>query len=144
MMLTTKGRYAVMAMVDIAIRESEQPTPLSGIAESQGITVAYLEQIFAQLKAAGLVESVRGPGGGYFLAREANEVPISDIITAVDESIEMTRCNHNPEKGCMSDKSRCLTHDLWSGLGRHIYGYLNGITLADVCDNSTADKGMSC
>lgn len=133
MMLTSKGRYAVMAMVDLAMHGKGKPISLADISARQDITVPYLEQIFARLKAGMLVKSVRGPGGGYTLSRPAGEVTVADIITAVDEPIKMTRCSHDPNRGCMSTKARCLTHDLWDGLGNHIYSYLKSATLEDVC-----------
>lgn len=131
-MLTTKGRYAVMAMVDVAMYGQGKPVTLADIAERQEITQAYLEQLFSKLKKAGLVESVRGPGGGYLLAHDCNMITIADIILAQEEKIKMTRCNHS-HQGCMSNKARCLTHDVWAGLSENIYSYLSGITLARVC-----------
>lgn len=133
MILGTKTRYAVMAMVELAGRPAKQPVPLAELAEAQEITVPYLEQIFSKLKKRGLVKSVRGPGGGYTLALEADIIKISDIVSAVEESTKMTRCGkHGKEGGCMSSKARCLTHDLWEGLEQQISGYLGSITLADV------------
>ncbi len=132
MMLTTKGRYAVMALVDLAAQESESPVTLSAIAERQEIALPYLEQIFAKLRRSGLVDSVRGPGGGYALARGAENTFVSDIILAVEESIKMTRCEKESAAGCMKPKTRCLTHDLWEGLGDQIHNYLSGISLQDV------------
>ncbi len=131
MMLTSKGRYAVMAMVDLAIHSKGRPVNLNDIADRQEITVAYLEQIFARLKAAGLVQSVRGPGGGYLLSATPNTIDVASIVMAQDEKIKMTRCNNHKE-GCMSDKARCLTHDLWDGLGNSIKSYLSTITLEDI------------
>src|ERR1700685_2746067 len=113
MILGTKARYAVMAVVELAGHESGQPVALSGLAEAQEITVPYLEQIFSKLKKHGLVKSVRGPGGGYILAHPADGIRISDIVEAVDESLKMTRCDGYKESGCMATKARCLTHDLW-------------------------------
>ncbi|MCB2081583.1 MAG: Rrf2 family transcriptional regulator [Hyphomicrobiales bacterium] len=133
MMLTTKGRYAVMAMVDIAMHGNNTPVSVADIAARQDITVPYLEQIFAQLRRSGLVKSVRGPGGGYLLVRPVDETRVSDIVLAVDEPIKMTRCREGGGAGCLSDKSRCLTHDLWEGLGQQIYQYLRAVTLADIC-----------
>ena len=134
MMLTTKGRYAVMAMVDLAMQPPVKPVTLAEIAQRQEIALPYLEQIFAKLRRNGLVHSVRGPGGGYVLAREVESTWISDIIIAVEESIKMTRCEKGSAAGCMAPKTRCLTHDLWEGLGNQIYGYLRGISLKDVID----------
>jgi Rrf2 family iron-sulfur cluster assembly transcriptional regulator len=132
MNLTTKGRYAVMAMVDIASYGSNAPVSLADIAQRQNITVNYLEQIFLRLRKAGLVRSVRGPGGGYVILGESDEIKVSDIVIAVDESIKMTRCN-GEGGGCMHDSARCKTHHLWAGLGRQIYNYLNSVSLADIC-----------
>jgi len=131
MILGTKARYAVMAMVELAGREPGVPIALSDIADSQEITLPYLEQIFARLKNAGLVNSVRGPGGGYVLGREAGEITMSDIVLASDESLKMTRCEADAG-GCMSAKTRCVTHHLWEGLERQITDYLTGITLAEL------------
>ncbi len=134
MMLTTKGRYAVMAMVDLATHSNNKPVVLADIAHRQEIDCGYLEQIFAKLRKEALVKSVRGPGGGYVLARPANSVWISDIILAVDESIEITRCKNKSSSGCMHGQTRCLTHDLWEGLGNQIYTYLRSVSLEDVCE----------
>lgn len=128
-----------MAMVDLARRESRKPICLSDIASAQEIPLAYLEQIFNKLKKAELVKSVRGPGGGYMLARSLEETWISDIVLAVDESIKMTRCSGHTESGCMATKTRCLTHDLWEGLGNQIYSYLRGISLKDVCERRVGE-----
>lgn len=132
MILGTKTRYAVMAMVELAGRPAGAPITLSDLAEAQEITVPYLEQLFAKLKKAGLVKSVRGPGGGYVLAKTPDDTHISEIVQAVEESMKMTRCNKHSENGCMSTKARCLTHDLWDGLEKQIFGYLHSVTLADV------------
>lgn len=135
MNLTTKGRYAVMAMVDMGMHQRGEPLALAVISERQGIALNYLEQIFAKLRKAGLVQSVRGPGGGYVLCSELHQITISDIVLAVEESIKMTRCKVNDvERGCMHDKSRCMTHDLWDGLSQHIFMYLHSVTLAQVCN----------
>src|SRR5262252_5007818 len=133
MRLSTKGRYAVMAMVDLASHSNGQPVPLADIAERQEISLSYLEQLFAKLRRGGLVRSVRGPGGGYLLARSAEETRISDAILAVDEPIRATRCKPNSALGCRSNKSRCLTHDLWEELGNQIHIFLSSVSLADVC-----------
>jgi Rrf2 family iron-sulfur cluster assembly transcriptional regulator len=138
--LSTKGRYAVMAMVDLAATSHGQPVTLADIAERQEISLAYLEQLFAKLRRAGLVASVRGPGGGYRLGRAADAMRISDIILAVDEPIRATRCPPQVKQpddapvGCHSNRSRCLTHDLWEGLGQQIHLYLSAVTLADVVE----------
>ena len=133
MRLSTKGRYAVMAMVDLAKHGEGQPIVLADIAERQVISLSYLEQLFAKLRIAGLVKSVRGPGGGYLLAHGADETRISDIILAVDEPIRATRCTPGAPNGCRGNKARCLTHDLWEELGNQIHLYLSSVTLADVC-----------
>ena len=132
MKLSTKGRYAVMAMVDLAMYSDNKPISLADIADRQEISLSYLEQLFAKLRRGGLVKSVRGPGGGYLLARLAGETRISDIILAVDEPIRATRCSPGQPFGCRSNKSRCMTHDLWEELGNQIYLYLSSVTVADV------------
>ncbi len=133
MILGTKARYAVMAMVDLAGRDATMPVTLSQLAEAQEITVPYLEQLFSKLKKQGLVKSVRGPGGGYILAKSAAETSVSEIIRAVEESTKMTRCDkHNKPGGCMATRAQCLTHDLWAGLENQIENYLGSVTLADV------------
>lgn len=134
MKLSTKGRYSVMAMVDIAAHTEGKPIALADIAERQEISLSYLEQLFGKLRRGGQVNSVRGPGGGYLLARSADETRISDIILAVDEPIKATRCTPPSPLGCKSNKSRCLTHDLWQELGNKISLYLNSVTLADVVE----------
>ena len=127
MRLTTKGRFAVTAMIDIALHSTRGPVTLAGVAARQHISLSYLEQLFGKLRRRGLVESVRGPGGGYSLARDASEVTVADIILAVDEPIDATSCGG--EENCQDDK-RCMTHDLWAGLNKHIHAYLAQISLA--------------
>ena len=134
MKLSTKGRYAVMAMVDLASHSGGRPVALADIAERQEISLSYLEQLFAKLRRGGLVKSVRGPGGGYLLAHRMEDTRISDIILAVDEPIRATRCVPGSPNGCRSNKSRCLTHDLWEELGNQIHLYLSSVSLADVCN----------
>ena len=134
MKLSTKGRYAVMAMVDLAANADGKPIALADVAERQEISLSYLEQLFGKLRRGGLVKSVRGPGGGYLLARSASDTRIADIILAVDEPIKATRCTPGSPSGCKSNKSRCLTHDLWEELGNKIYLYLNAVSLADVVE----------
>ncbi len=134
MKLSTKGRYAVMAMVDLARNGAQKPVSLADISTRQEISLSYLEQLFARLRRGGLVKSVRGPGGGYRLARAAGETRISDIILSVDEPIKATRCKTDSPLGCHSDKSRCLTHDLWAELGNQIHLYLSSVTLLDVVE----------
>lgn len=140
MILSTKGRYSVMAMVDLATQPADKPVGLAAIAERQEIPLAYLEQIFARLKRAGVVKSVRGPGGGYRLARAAEELSIADIMLAADEPMKMTRCESQSHTGCMAAKTRCLTHDLWEGLSAQIRLYLGSIMLADVCARRVQQK----
>ena len=132
MKLSTKGRYAVMALVDLASHGDSKPISLADIAERQEISLSYLEQLFAKLRRGGLVKSVRGPGGGYLLAHAAEETRVSDIILAVDEPIRATRCMPGQPFGCRANKSRCSTHDLWEELGNQIYLYLSSVTVADV------------
>jgi Rrf2 family iron-sulfur cluster assembly transcriptional regulator len=127
MRLTTKGRFAVTAMLDLALRGGKSPVTLAGISERQDISLSYLEQLFSRLRRHELVESVRGPGGGYYLARTLGNISVADIIRAVDEPIDATHCGG--KENCHDDH-RCLTHDLWMGLNAHIYDYLDNVTLA--------------
>jgi len=139
MKLTTKGRYAVMAMADLARFSSGRPVALADIAQRQEISLSYLEQLFAKLRRGDLVKSVRGPGGGYLLARSADNIRISDVILAVDEPIKATRCETGSPKGCMgASSSRCITHDLWEGLSLQIQGFLSGVSLGDVINGRIA------
>lgn len=139
MKLTTKGRYAVMAMADLARFGTGKPVALADIAQRQEISLSYLEQLFAKLRRGDLVKSVRGPGGGYRLARSAEEIRISDVIMAVDEPIKATRCEIGSPKGCMGhSSSRCITHDLWEELSHQIHVFLNGVSLADVINGRVA------
>jgi Rrf2 family iron-sulfur cluster assembly transcriptional regulator len=131
MKLSTKGRYAVTAMMDLAIHDKVGPVTLADISQCQGISLSYLEQLFAKLRRAGLVEGVRGPGGGYRLARPSDQISVASVIAAVDESVQVTRCNG--EEDCQ-DGQRCLTHELWDDLSRRLYDYLDGITLANFTD----------
>lgn len=132
MRLTTKGRYAVTAMLDLAINYKDGPITLSDISKRQGISLSYLEQLFSKLRKNGLVDSARGPGGGYRLSRGAHEVAVADVITAVDEKIDVTRCDG---KGNCQDGQPCLTHELWQDLSGQIYDFLNGISLGQLVDN---------
>ena len=134
MKLSTKGRYAVMGLVDLAKHSSGRPVALADIARRQEISLSYLEQLFAKLRRGGLVNSVRGPGGGYLLAHPAEQTRIADAILAVNEPMRATRCTPGSPAGCRSNKSRCLTHDLWEELGNQIQMYLNSVTLADVVE----------
>lgn len=131
MRLTTKGRFAVTAMLDIALYEADKPVTLAGISERQSISLSYLEQLFSRLRKQGLVSSVRGPGGGYRIAKAYHEISVSDIITAVDEQIDATQCGGN--ENC-HDEGRCMTHELWASLNSKILDYLSGVTLADMVD----------
>jgi Rrf2 family iron-sulfur cluster assembly transcriptional regulator len=135
MRLSTKGRYAVMAMVDLAQHSNGVPVSLAEIAERQEISLSYLEQLFAMLRKSGLVKSVRGPGGGYLLANDHSETRIADIILAVDEPIRATRCTPGAPIGCRGNKTRCMTHDLWEELGNQIHLFLSSVSLADVCEH---------
>jgi Rrf2 family iron-sulfur cluster assembly transcriptional regulator len=132
MHLSTKGRYAVMAMTDLAGRQEDRAVTLADIAARQEITLSYLEQLFARLRRRGLVKSTRGPGGGYRLAKPASETKIVDIVLAVDEPLHATRCAGHSTLGCMSKGERCLTHDLWAEMGRQVQDYLASVSLADV------------
>ena len=131
MQLSTKGRYAVMAMTDLAGRATEKAVTLAEIAQRQQISQAYLEQLFARLRRRGLVTAHRGPGGGYRLARPAAETSVADVVIAVDEPLRAIRCNGGPT-GCMKDGARCLTHDLWEETGRRLRDYLASVSLEDV------------
>jgi Rrf2 family iron-sulfur cluster assembly transcriptional regulator len=134
MRLSTKGRYAVMAMVDLAQHGEGGPVSLAEIAERQEISLSYLEQLFAKLRRGGLVRSVRGPGGGYLLAHGRDDTRIADIILAVDEPLHAIRCKPGATIGCRGDRSRCLTHDLWEELSNQIHLYLSSVSLGDVCE----------
>lgn len=126
MRLTTKGRYAVTAMLDLAIHARQGPVSLNDISGRQAISLSYLEQLFAKLRRNGLVESIRGPGGGYRLSREDHEINVAEIVDAVNETIDATRCN---KKGDCQDGEECLTHHLWMDLSDQIHGFLSGISL---------------
>ena len=132
MRLTTKGRYAVMAMVDLAQHSDGEPVSLADVADRQGISLSYLEQLFQKLRRANLVKSVRGPGGGYLLFRNSREIPISEVIAAVDEPLRATRCAPGGPLGCTGGSEKCLTHDLWEELSDQIKLFLNSVTLYDV------------
>ena len=141
MIFTTKGRFAVMALVDIALYGEHKPITLSDIAARQEIDIGYLEQIFIKLKAANFVQSFRGPGGGYMLAKDAKFISILDIMTSVDENFKATRCNSIT--GCMSDKAKCVTHNLWSGVEGAVVDYLSTISLEDVCKKNRKSIGYA-
>lgn len=150
MRLTTKGRYAVTAMMDLAIHQSKRPVTLQDIATGQEISLSYLEQLFAKLRRNGLVKGTRGPGGGYRLAKPAEEISIAAIILAVDERVDITRCGGKED---CQDGERCLTHDLWTELSAKIFDFLDNITLGELVqrpgvqavaerlDNKAAVKG---
>ena len=133
MRLSTRGRYAVIAMSDLAQRaENHHPTPLSEIARRQQISLNYLEQLFVQLRRAGLVSAKPGREGGYFLAQKPEQIRIADIIISVDEPIKMTKCSPGQKLGCTGKTTRCQTHQLWLGLAQQIMAYLSKIHLSDV------------
>ena len=131
MRLTTKGRFAVTAMLDLALHGTHGPVTLSGISERQKISLSYLEQLFGKLRRRSLVESVRGPGGGYHLARDAGLVTVADIILAVEEQIDSTQCGGR--ENC-HDNTRCMTHELWEDLNATVQGFLSNVTLAQLVE----------
>jgi Rrf2 family transcriptional regulator, iron-sulfur cluster assembly transcription factor len=135
--LTTKGRYAVTAMLDLAFHGNNRVVTLNDIAARQRISVSYLEQLFARLRRAGFVQGVRGPGGGYQLRKPANAISVADIISAVNEQIDATRCGG---KANCHENHACLTHDLWMGLSEQIEDYLSQITLQDVLDKQQVQQ----
>ena len=137
MRLTTKGRFAVTAMVDLALRQNRGPVTLAAISERQHISLSYLEQLFGKLRRASLVSSVRGPGGGYNLAQPANQITVADIVTAVDEPLDATQCGG--KENCHDDK-RCMTHDLWATLNDKMYEYLDSVKLSDLVAQQAARK----
>ena len=132
MKLTTKGRYAVMAMADLALNTSVGPISLAEISLRQNISLAYLEQIFIKLKRKKLVKSVRGANGGYILEKPATEIKLSNIIFAVDEEVRMLSCKKNSKKGCNNKSSKCITHNLWDQLDQHINGFFEKIKKEDI------------
>jgi Rrf2 family transcriptional regulator, iron-sulfur cluster assembly transcription factor len=154
MKLTTKGRFAVTAMLDLALHEALanneaksssttaeiKPVTLAGISERQNISLSYLEQLFSRLRRQGLVTSVRGPGGGYRLARDYSEISVAEIINAVDEQIDATQCGG--QENC-KDEGRCMTHDLWMTLNTKILDYLAGVSLADMVESQTSGKKVT-
>ena len=131
MKLTTKGRYAVTAMLDLSLNGGKGPISLVEISERQDISLSYLEQLFSKLRRQGLVNSMRGPGGGYTLSRGADEIAVSSIIMAVDENLDVTNCG-NVAGGCHDDNKRCLTHNLWMDLSNRIQSFLDDISLQDL------------
>ena len=135
MRLTTKGRFAVTAMIDVAMHGQSSPVTLSAVSDRQKISLSYLEQLFGKLRRAGLVESVRGPGGGYNLARAGDAISVADVILAVDEPIDATQCGGL--ENCHDDH-RCMTHELWTGLNAHIFSYLRAVTLDELVRQQAA------
>ena len=141
MRLTTKGRFAVTAMVDLALRDGDGPVTLAEISSRQKISLSYLEQLFGKLRRRELVESVRGPGGGYHLAKATGQISIAEIIVAVDEPIDATQCAG--KENCR-DEQKCLTHDLWATLNERIFDYLEGVTLRQLVDQQRGkENGVS-
>lgn len=138
MRLTTKGRFAVTAMIDLALRHGEGPVTLAGISDRQRISLSYLEQLFGKLRRHALVESVRGPGGGYCLARGLEDISVADIIQAVDEPLDTTKCGG---MGNCHDDLPCMTHELWSNLNARIFDYLQSVNLAQLVVSQRAGKG---
>jgi Rrf2 family iron-sulfur cluster assembly transcriptional regulator len=137
MRLTTKGRFAVTAMIDVAMRQHEGPVTLAGISERQRISLSYLEQLFGKLRRRRLVASTRGPGGGYRLGRPMEQTTVSDIIFAVDEPLDATQCGG--KENCHDDQ-RCMTHDLWANLNARMIDYLDSVTLADLVEHNRKPK----
>ena len=137
MRLTTKGRFAVMAMADLALHDGCSPVTLSSISERQKISQSYLEQLFGKLRKRNIVVAVRGPGGGYYLARPSAQISVADIVVAVDESVDATRCGG---KANCHDEKQCITHDLWMGLNDALYGYMAGVSLQNLVDAATKLK----
>lgn len=136
MRLTTKGRFAVTAMIDLALRQDGGPVTLAAISQRQQISLSYLEQLFGKLRRHDLVESTRGPGGGYSLGRKAGEITVADIITSVDEPLDATHCGGR--ENCGADGSRCMTHDLWSALNVHMLDFLQSVSLQKLVDDQHA------
>lgn len=131
MKLTTKGRYAVTAMLDLAIHAQSKPVPLADISQRQGVSLSYLEQLFSRLRKGNLVESARGPGGGYRLARAADQIAVVEVLKAIDENIEITNCD---QKANCQNGEPCLTHELWMDLSHRIYEFLEGISLGQLIE----------
>lgn len=141
MKLTSKGRYAVTAMLDLALHANQGPVTLSAISERQGISLSYLEQLFTRLRRNGLVSSTRGPGGGYLLSGDAADIAVADVVAAVDENVNATRCGGH--ENCQ-DGQRCLTHDLWTELSEQIFSFLSGISLAQLVEQGVStDTGKA-
>lgn len=142
MRLTTKGRFAVTAMIDLALRQEQGPVTLAGISQRQRISLSYLEQLFGKLRRHEIVESVRGPGGGYNLARRAQDVTVADIIIAVDEPLDATQCGGKGAcEGSKQPDGYCMTHELWSTLNQKMVEYLDSVSLQDLVDQQRAREG---
>jgi Rrf2 family iron-sulfur cluster assembly transcriptional regulator len=139
MRLTTKGRFAVTAMIDLALRQSNGPVTLASISQRQQISLSYLEQLFGKLRRHQLVESTRGPGGGYTLGRKATEISVADIILSVDEPIDATHCAG--KENCLGESGRCMTHELWTSLNQRMIEFLNSVHLQKLVDDQLA-KGL--
>jgi Rrf2 family iron-sulfur cluster assembly transcriptional regulator len=137
MRLTTKGRYAVTAMLDLAIHATDSPVPLADISQRQGISLSYLEQLFARLRRQGLVKSARGPGGGYRLNRIPDEITVVEVLNAIDEKIDATRCSG---EGNCQEGLACLTHDLWCDLSKQISDFLSGISLGELVERNSVKE----
>lgn len=144
MRLTTKGRFAVTAMIDLALRQGKGPVTLSGISQRQAISLSYLEQLFGKLRRHEIVESIRGPGGGYSLARKADKVTVADIIIAVDEPLDATQCGgkDNCHGADPSTGARCMTHELWATLNEKMVDYLDSVSLQDLVDQQNQKQGL--
>ena len=140
MKLTNKGRYAVMAMADLAIVNAKQPTNLTDISLRQGISISFLEQIFSKLKKNNLVQSSRGPSGGYLLTRSPEDIKLLSIIRAVDEKIKTVGCKKESKKGCTGKSAKCITHNLWDDLENHINNFFEKNTLSDIIFKASKDK----
>lgn len=140
MRLTTKGRFAVTAMIDLALNGEEGPVALAGVSERQKISLSYLEQLFGKLRRQKLVDSVRGPGGGYCISRPFEQIAVAEIIRAVDEQLDATQCGGS--ENCQ-DEHRCMTHELWSTLNAKMYEYLASVTLADLVDRQRQKMGLT-
>ena len=139
MRLTTKGRFAVTAMIDLALRQNNGPVTLAAISQRQQISLSYLEQLFGKLRRNELVESTRGPGGGYTLGRRAAEITVADIIVSVDEPIDATHCGG--KENCLGETGRCMTHELWTSLNQRMIDFLNSVNLQKLVDDQLA-KGL--
>jgi Rrf2 family iron-sulfur cluster assembly transcriptional regulator len=139
MRLTTKGRFAVTAMIDLALRQNNGPVTLAAISQRQQISLSYLEQLFGKLRRHELVASTRGPGGGYTLGRKATDITVADIIVSVDEPIDATQCGG--KENCLGDAGRCMTHELWSALNQRMVEFLDSVTLQKLVDEQIA-KGV--